>query len=124
MSPFKCLGLLRYKHHKEWAKKKETNQSNEAIEFHDLFLNEFVRENVEIIERSGEVLQYCRINVMDEIAFESDRIDEEGNKEITKTERLLKTPNNPFSFKIKKLPSTYLNEKVVLMYEEVINLLF
>lgn len=61
---------------------------------------------------------------MDEIAFESDRIDEEGNKEITKTERLLKTPNNPFSFKIKKLPSTYLNEKVVLMYEEVINLLF
>jgi len=100
------------------------NQLNDTSEFHDLFLNEFVCENVESIERSDDTQQFCRINIMDEVAFQSDKIDEEENKEKEKIGKLLKTPNNPFSFKIKQLTLTYLNERHVLMNEEVTLVLF
>lgn len=85
-----------------------------------MFLNEFLRENVDTIEREEDLPHYCRINLTDEVVFESDKNYEEEYGEKAVCSSLLKTPNNPFSFKIKKLPLTYLNEKLVLMYEEVI----
>ena len=70
---------------------------NQTDSFDSAFKAEFAKTKIQIHSQT----QYYKLNL------------NESN------ENLLKTPNNPFNFKIKSLPSIKLKEPLCLMYEEV-----
>lgn len=96
------LLLPRYQHRLQWSKRKA--ESSKPDDFNELFLAEFVKTNV---TRPAEQA-YCRV-------------EEEQDLAIVGADSLLKTPNNPFDFVIKKMPGALLDERFVLMYEEVLD---
>jgi hypothetical protein len=76
--------------------------------FHLKFLNEFLISNINI-SSPNEVQQehYCRI-ILDSTEFKD-----------YLNENMISTFNNPFAYKICKRPDAQINEKFVLIYEEV-----
>ena len=84
-------------------------------DFHSKFLNEFVENKTTVLNKNILKDKYCKVSSSNIIELD------ENDQEINPNQ-LFSTPNNPFLYKIKKIPNAILNESLILMYEEVKNI--
>lgn len=65
-----------------------------------------------ILNNDDLKVKYCKVSSTNIIELDE-------NEQKINPNQLLNTPNNPFLYKIKKIPKVVLNESLILMYEEV-----
>jgi hypothetical protein len=75
-------------------------------------LNEFVENKTVILNNDDLKVKYCKVSSTNIIELDE-------NEQKINPNQLLNTPNNPFLYKIKKIPKVVLSESLILMYEEV-----
>lgn len=99
------LSNERYINRLKWIDLKQNKQLEN--DFDSKFKSEFV--NFKLTTDKKSETKFFKVNFTDHIP-----LDEEIN-----SDKLIKTSNNPFLYKIKKVPNITISEPLALMYEEV-----
>ena len=81
-------------------------------DFHSKFLNEFVENKTIALNNNILKDKYCKVSSSNIIELGED-------DQAINPNQLFNTSNNPFLYKIKKIPKVVLSESLILMYEEV-----